>query len=106
MTDGVIVNKGWLEQGGYRLGIVAPGGAYFYYAHLDSYAELEEGDVVQAGDILGYMGDSGYGEEGTKGKFPGTFARRYLYLSGRKGNQCQSLPCFLPALSGNAQDEM
>ena len=44
--------------------------AYFYYAHLDSYAELEKGDPVKAGDLLGYMGDSGYGEEGTTGEFP------------------------------------
>lgn len=69
MTDGVVESKGWLEKGGYRLGIRAPKGAYFYYAHLDSYADLEEGDAVKAGDILGFMGDSGYGEEGTKGKF-------------------------------------
>ena len=70
MTDGVVVNKGWLEKGGYRIGIESPSGAYFYYAHLDSYARLQEGDVVKAGDVLGFMGDSGYGPEGTTGKFP------------------------------------
>ena len=43
MTDGTIQNLGWLELGGYRIGILAPGGAYFYYAHLDSYAPLTEG---------------------------------------------------------------
>lgn len=71
MTDGVVQNKGWLELGGYRIGIQAPHGAYFYYAHLDSYADIEEGDEVKAGDLLGFMGDTGYGTaEGTKGKFP------------------------------------
>lgn len=70
MTDGVVTEKGWLEKGGWRIGITAPTGAYFYYAHLDSYAELEKGDLVKAGDLLGYMGDSGYGEEGTTGEFP------------------------------------
>ena len=71
MTDGVIENKGWLELGGWRLGIRAPHGAYFYYAHLDSYAEIEVGDQVKAGDLLGFMGDTGYGTtEGTRGKFP------------------------------------
>lgn len=69
MTDGVVVKKGWLDKGGYRIGILAPGGAYFYYAHLESYADLKEGDEVKAGDILGFMGDSGYGPEGTTGKF-------------------------------------
>lgn len=70
MTDGVVTEKGWLEKGGWRIRITAPTGAYFYYAHLDSYAELEKGDPVKAGDLLGYMGDSGYGEEGTTGEFP------------------------------------
>ena len=70
MTDGVVTEKGWLEKGGWRIGITAPTGAYFYYAHLDSYAELEKGDPVKAGDLLGFMGDSGYGEEGTTGEFP------------------------------------
>ena len=71
MTDGVILHKGWLEKGGYRVGITAPGGAYFYYAHLDSYSDIEEGDSVKAGDLLGFMGDTGYSRvEGTTGNFP------------------------------------
>lgn len=70
MTDGIVTEKGWLQKGGYRIGITAPSGGYFYYAHLDSYAELHVGDSVKAGDFLGYMGDSGYGSEGTKGQFP------------------------------------
>lgn len=71
MTDGTVESKGWLELGGYRLGIRAPHGAYFYYAHLDSYSDIEEGDTINAGDLLGFMGDTGYGtEEGTRGKFP------------------------------------
>lgn len=70
MTDGVVTRMGWLEKGGYRIGITAPGGAYFYYAHLDSYANLKEKDQVKAGQILGFAGDSGYGKEGTTGKFP------------------------------------
>ena len=70
MTDGIIQSKGWLPKGGYRIGILAPSGGYFYYAHLDSYADIKEGDRVNAGDVIGFMGDTGYGEEGTKGKFP------------------------------------
>lgn len=68
--DGIIEKMGWLELGGYRLGIRSTHGAYLYYAHLDSYREgLSVGDSVKAGDILGYLGNTGYGEEGTKGKF-------------------------------------
>ncbi len=72
MTDGKIYNIGWNEQGGYRIGITSENGNYYYYAHFDSYASgIESGKTVKAGDILGYMGNSGYGKtEGTKGKFP------------------------------------
>ena len=71
MTDGVVEKVGWLALGGYRIGIRAPAGAYFYYAHLSEYEkEFVAGDKVKAGDILGYMGNTGYGEEGTAGKFP------------------------------------
>lgn len=69
ITDGIVTNKGWLEKGGYRIGITAPSGGYFYYAHLDSYVDVEVGDSIYAGQIIGYMGDSGYGEEGTTGMF-------------------------------------
>ncbi|SES99222.1 M23 family metallopeptidase [[Clostridium] polysaccharolyticum] len=71
VSDGVVEKKGWLPQGGYRLGIRSPKGAYFYYAHLDSYAEgIEEGTKVRKGDYIGLMGDTGYSEiEGTVGNF-------------------------------------
>ena len=69
MTDGVIEQIGWLEKGGYRVGVQSPSGGYFYYAHLDSYGNIEEGMEIPAGYILGFMGNSGYGKEGTKGMF-------------------------------------
>lgn len=71
MTDGTVEKVGWLPQGGYRIGIRSPSGGYFYYAHLASYAkEFEEGEKVEAGDLLGMMGDTGYSEvEGTTGMF-------------------------------------
>ena len=71
MTDGVVEQKGWLPLGGYRIGIRAPSGGYFYYAHLSSYErDFTPGETIRAGDILGYMGDTGYGAEGTFGRFP------------------------------------
>ena len=86
MTDGTVKNKGWLELGDWRLGIETERGAYFYYAHLDSYADIEVGDEVKAGDFLGYMGDSGYSrEEGTTGNFPVHLHMGiYLYPDGRE----------------------
>lgn len=71
MTDGVVEKIGWNEKGGYRIGIRSPNGNYYYYAHLDTYQQgLDVNSTVKAGDTLGLMGDSGYGQEGTKGEFP------------------------------------
>lgn len=69
-TDGVVTNLGWLYLGGYRIGITSEGGIYYYYAHLDSYAAgIRVGKNITAGELLGFMGNTGEGEEGTKGKF-------------------------------------
>ena len=38
MTDGAIEQIGWLEKGGYRIGVRSLEGNYYYYAHLHSYA--------------------------------------------------------------------
>ncbi len=85
MTDGTVVNIGWLDKGGYRIGITSNSGTYYYYAHLDSYADVSEGDEVEAGQLLGYMGDSGYGPEGTKGQFAVHLHMGiYLYLDGEE----------------------
>lgn len=71
MTDGEVEQIGWLPLGGYRIGVRSPHGGYFYYAHLSGYEKkFAIGEPVVAGDILGYMGNTGYGIEGTKGKFP------------------------------------
>ncbi len=68
--DGVIEKIGWLPLGGYRIGIRTRTGCYHYYAHMESYAEeMAEGREVKRGELLGFMGDSGYGEEGTVGQF-------------------------------------
>lgn len=38
ITDGVIEQAGWLEKGGWRVGVRSGNGNYYYYAHLASYA--------------------------------------------------------------------
>ena len=86
ICDGTIEKMGWLELGGYRIGIRSTHGAYLYYAHLDSYAPLTEGQQVHAGDLLGYMGDTGYSKtEGTTGRFPvHLHLGIYLTVNGRE----------------------
>ena len=65
----------WKKSAGFRK--AAGGSEYevrradtFYYAHFDSYSRsYGVGDRISAGEVLGTMGDTGYGEEGTRGKF-------------------------------------
>ncbi|TFE02157.1 M23 family metallopeptidase [Jeotgalibacillus salarius] len=70
-TFGKIEALGWNDYGGWRVGLRDIHNVYHYYAHLSSFKKgLEQGDIVKAGDLIGYVGSSGYGKEGTSGKFP------------------------------------
>lgn len=65
VESGVIENIGWNQYGGWRIGIRSlDTKRYYYYAHLRKnhpYAEgLEEGMSVKAGDVIGYLGMTGY----------------------------------------------
>ena len=58
-THGIVRKVGLDRLGGKVVVIVGPGGAGHYYAHLEDYADISEGDWVNAGDVIGYVGDSG-----------------------------------------------
>lgn len=65
IESGTVEALGWNQYGGWRIGIRSlDGKRYYYYAHLRQnypFAEhLEEGSVVKAGDVIGYMGHTGY----------------------------------------------
>ena len=65
VESGVIEHLGWNQYGGWRIGIRSfDTKRYYYYAHLRKnhpYAEgLEEGMTVKAGDVIGYLGMTGY----------------------------------------------
>ena len=67
---GIIEVIGWNKFGGYRIGIRDIYNTYQYYAHLQGYAdELEVGTIVEPGQVIGSVGSTGYGPEGTCGKF-------------------------------------
>lgn len=68
---GVVEVMGWNEFGGWRIGIRDNHNSYHYYAHLAYYnKDLKVGDIVEPGTLLGGVGSTGYGKEGTSGKFP------------------------------------
>lgn len=65
VESGYVAELGWNRYGGWRIGINSfDGKRYYYYAHLRQnfpYAKwLKKGSVVQAGDVIGYMGRTGY----------------------------------------------
>lgn len=65
VESGYVEAIGWNQYGGWRLGIRSfDGKRYYYYAHLRKNfpynKALEEGSIVQAGDVIGYLGRTGY----------------------------------------------
>lgn len=58
-TQGIVSKVGENTLGGRVVVVVGPGGAGHYYAHLEDYADISPNDWVDAGDIIGYVGDSG-----------------------------------------------
>lgn len=65
IESGIIEALGWNQYGGWRIGIRSfDKQRYYYYAHLRKdhpYAYmLSEGDIIKAGDVIGYVGMTGY----------------------------------------------
>ncbi|WP_425464254.1 M23 family metallopeptidase [Paenibacillus zeisoli] len=68
---GIVEIKGWNPFGGWRIGIRDLNNRYHYYAHLSGYAKnINVGDMMTPGQVVGWVGSSGYGPPGTQGKFP------------------------------------
>jgi murein DD-endopeptidase MepM/ murein hydrolase activator NlpD len=60
VTAGTLFNVGWNDVGGTRLWLRDADGNEYYYAHLARFSPLaEEGAHVNAGDVIGYVGDTG-----------------------------------------------
>lgn len=68
VEGGVVEAMGWNRYGGWRIGIRSfDSRRYYYYAHLQKdkpfAPDLKEGDMVQAGDLIGFMGRTGYSDK-------------------------------------------
>ena len=67
VEGGVVEALGWNRYGGWRIGIRSfDSKRYYYYAHLQKNhpfaKDLEVGDIVHAGDLIGFMGRTGYSD--------------------------------------------
>ena len=65
IEGGTVEAAGWNRYGGWRIGIRSfDKKRYYYYAHLRKdhpyTPQIEEGAVVAAGDVIGYLGMTGY----------------------------------------------
>lgn len=71
VSSGTINRIGWNTYGGWRINITDAGGAYkMYYAHLSAFVPgIKVGHKVSTGQMIGFVGDSGYGAPGTTGMF-------------------------------------
>ena len=58
-TRGIVTRVGTNRLGGQVVWILGPGLERHYYAHLNRYGAFREGDRVEAGDIIGYAGNTG-----------------------------------------------
>lgn len=68
VESGVVEAMGWNRYGGWRIGIRSTDSRrYYYYAHLQKdhpFADgLAVGDLVKAGDLIGFMGRTGYSDK-------------------------------------------
>ena len=97
ITDGTLVpvvgsnENGWNRLGGYTVMLEAAydvgpikKGDLFYYAHMDQKSALPVGARVRAGQQIGLAGDTGEGQEVTRGKFPSHLHLGWYDMSGER----------------------
>lgn len=65
VESGIVEVMAWNMYGGWRIGIRSfDQKRYYYYAHLRKdrpfHSDLHEGKIVKAGDVIGYLGMTGY----------------------------------------------
>lgn len=58
-TAGIVMMVGDNHLGGHVVKVLGPGLEWHYYAHLDRFADVQVGEAVDAGAVLGYVGNSG-----------------------------------------------
>lgn len=117
VESGVVEAIGWNQYGGWRLGIRSfDTKRYYYYAHLRKdypyQSILKEGSVVTAGDVIGYMGRTGYSSKENSNNIDETHLHFGLQLifdeSQKEGNGEIWIDCYeiIRFLSINRSDSV
>lgn len=85
-TQGIVRKIGTNNLGGKIIWVTGPNMSQHYYAHLDDYAEhIQEGDWVEAGEVIAYVGNTGNAKNTPPHLHYG------IYLGGARGYQSVSL---------------
>jgi murein DD-endopeptidase MepM/ murein hydrolase activator NlpD len=70
-TAGTVEAVGWTFYSGTRVGVRGTDGKYYFYAHLSEVAPgIGVGASVGPGQVLGRVGNTGYGPPGREDQFP------------------------------------
>ena len=68
---GTVEAVGWTFYSGTRVGIRGTDGKYYFYAHLSEVAaDVGVGAPISPGQVLGRVGNTGYGPPGHEDEFP------------------------------------
>lgn len=103
IESGYVEVLGWNQYGGWRIGIRSfDKKRYYYYAHLRQNfpfnKALQEGSAVCAGDVIGYMGHTGYSKEENVNNIDTTHLHWGMQLifdeSQKEGNQEIWIDCY------------
>lgn len=63
-TDAVVTGMGTWSGAGLYVETAAPGGERHVYMHLADFADIEPGDTLRMGDLVGFVGDTGNAKGG------------------------------------------
>ena len=63
-TDAIVIRTGSGASAGKYVYTANPGGETFRYMHLDTIANLDHGDELKPGDLIGTIGDTGNAPDG------------------------------------------
>jgi peptidoglycan LD-endopeptidase LytH len=64
-VSGIVTSVGQDRLGGNIVRVMGPGRQVHYFAHLDRIAPIRRWDLVSAGDVLGYVGNTGNARGGS-----------------------------------------